>query len=72
VVVRPAPGGGYTVRACLGHLKFISSKKQFSKVFNDSNLETTQKSLWTKGEEWWCALRILTRIRNLSKVATID
>jgi hypothetical protein len=37
-----APSGGQTVR------KSLSSRKDYSKDFNDSSLETTQKSLWTK------------------------
>jgi hypothetical protein len=50
VVVTPALGGSQTARAYFGRQKSISSMKHFSKDFNDSNLESTEKYLRTKEE----------------------
>jgi hypothetical protein len=45
--------------------KFIQGIQQFK--FRDHS-----EIFMDQGEERWCSLRFLTRIRNLSKVATID
>jgi hypothetical protein len=58
--------GGLTV-----YLKINFFHKSFSKDFNLFKI-IDHSEIFTDQGERWCSLRILTRIRNLSKVTTID
>jgi hypothetical protein len=55
---------------------YLTVRQDFLRISTDSNLETTQKSLWTKeknsGAHSEFLDNILIRIMNLSRVATID
>jgi hypothetical protein len=65
LVVWPAPGGDQTANASLGRPKQLLQQKILQEI-------SMIQAFTNQGEEQWRLLKILTRIRNLSKVAIID